>query len=339
MPVMVTGATGYLGSKLTDELLARGSALHLLCRSVPSPELRNSAGVSIYQGDIQDTDSIRRAMKGTRTVYHLAAYARLWAKDPDLYRKLNVEGTRNVLQAAIDEHVEKMVYVSTAGVVGPSADRPMDEEMPRNAGFFNSYERTKWEAEQLCLSFSKKGLPVTIVNPARIYGPGPDTGSNPVTKLVELFIQGKWKVVPGSGNDIGSYCYVDDVVDGLVQAMEKGKSGERYLLGGVNASFNELIETISKISGVRSRVRHLPFPILEAFSYGQLLHAKITGKPPLVTPDWLRKYRYNWALDSTKAQRELGYQIRPLAEGLAETIRWIMDYRLSPGVVSSLHTG
>jgi farnesol dehydrogenase len=278
-------------------------------------------------------------MKGTRTVYHLAAYARLWAKDPDLYRKLNVEGTRNVLQAAIDEHVEKMVYVSTAGVVGPSADRPMDEEMPRNAGFFNSYERTKWEAEQLCLSFSKKGLPVTIVNPARIYGPGPDTGSNPVTKLVELFIQGKWKVVPGSGNDIGSYCYVDDVVDGLVQAMEKGKSGERYLLGGVNASFNELIETISKISGVRSRVRHLPFPILEAFSYGQLLHAKITGKPPLVTPDWLRKYRYNWALDSTKAQRELGYQIRPLAEGLAETIRWIMDYRLSPGVVSSLHTG
>ncbi|MCK7461093.1 MAG: NAD-dependent epimerase/dehydratase family protein [Sphingobacterium sp.] len=217
--------------------------MHCICFADPNhrPQLRRSTGISIFQGDIQDPGSIRRAMKGARTVYHLAAYARLWAKDPDHYRKLNVEGTRNVLEAAIDENIEKMVYVSTAGVVGPSADRPMDEEMPRNAGFFNHYESTKWEAEQLCLSFSQKGLPVTIVNPSRIYGPGPDTGSNPVTKLAELFIQENGTAVPGSGHDIGSYCYVDDVVDGLIKAMgEENPANVIYWVASMQVLTNSL---------------------------------------------------------------------------------------------------
>ena len=231
---------------------------------------------------------MKRAMHGVNIVYHMAAYARLWAKDPLIYQTINVEGTRNVLDAAIEAGITKMVHRSTAGVVGQSGDKPMSEEMQRIAGFFNLYEKTKSEAEYLCMSYAPKGLPVTIVNPSRVYGPGPDTWSNPITKIAELYLQKKWCVIPGSGNDLGSYCFVDDVIDGHLKAMEKGRNGERYLLGGVNDSFNELIESISKLSGVHRRLFHIPFPILLMFSKAQLWKASLSGKPPMITPEWAK---------------------------------------------------
>lgn len=327
MSILITGATGYLGSRLVESLTGQGHAVRALCRSMPSYPLFNKSGVSISIGAIEDTASLDRAMDGIEKVYHLAAYARIWSKDKDRYRALNVTGARNVLEAARKAGVRKVLHVSTAGVVGPSREKPMNEVMPRNADFFNRYERTKWESEQVCYEFSRNGLPVTIVNPSRIYGPGLDTGSNPVTKLIELYMKGRWKIIPGRGDDIGSYCYVDDVVEGLVGGMEKGRDGERYLLGGVNASFNELLQLVSRISGVHNRARHVPFSILEAFSYAQLVLAKATGKPPMITPDWVRKYQYHWAVDSSKAMRELGYKIRPLEDGVAQTIAWLREHR------------
>jgi farnesol dehydrogenase len=328
MPILITGATGYLGSLLTQKLACQGRELKILCRKDPADPVFYQKGISLIRGDILDKESIIRASRGVRQVYHLAAYARLWAKDPLTYTRMNVEGTRCLLEAARNAGVEKMVHVSTAGVVGPSVDCPMNEDMPRNAGFFNLYEKTKWEAEVMCREFADQGFSVTIVNPSRIYGPGPDTGSNPVTRIIELYIRGKWKVVPGSGEDIGSYCYVEDVVEGMMHAMERGRSGERYLFGGVNASFNQLIKTISIASGVRNRLWHLPFPILETFSQVQLAFAELTGRPPLITPDWVKKYKYHWALDSSKAIREIGYRIRPLEEGVRKTIKWVKENRL-----------
>jgi nucleoside-diphosphate-sugar epimerase len=201
--------------------------------------------------------------------------------------------------------------------------------MPKIAGFFNLYEKTKSEAEQLSIEYARKGLPVTIVNPSRVYGPGMDTGSNPITKIVELYLQKKWYVIPGSGDDIGSYCYVDDVIDGHLLAMEKGRIGERYLFGGVNASFNELIGTISKQSGIYNNLWHIPFPLLLFFSKYQVFVSGISGKAPKITPEWVRKYDYNWALDSSKAVRELGYRIRPLEDGITLTIEWVRKTRLN----------
>jgi farnesol dehydrogenase len=329
MPILITGATGYLGSLLTQKLICQGQHLKVLCRKDPTDPIFYQKGISLVRGDILDKESIIRASQGVRQVYHLAAYARLWAKDPLTYTKMNVDGTRCLLEAARKAGVQKMVHVSTAGVVGPSIAQPMNEEMPRNTGFFNLYEKTKWEAEEICKGFAKQGFSVTIVNPSRIYGPGPDTGSNPVTRIIELYIKGKWKVAPGSGEDIGSYCYVEDVVQGMMNAMERGRSGERYLFGGVNASFNQLINTISNESGVRNHLWHLPFPLLQAFSQVQLAFAEATGRPPMITPDWVRKYKYHWALDSSKAIRELGYQIRPLEEGVRETIKWVKENRLN----------
>lgn len=327
MAILITGATGYIGSKLAARLALQDNTIHLLCRTIPVLPEFQKPNIKIFRGDITDPESLKPALENVDRVYHLAAYARLWAKDVSVYHTLNVKGTENVLAAAKAAGVSKLVYTSTAGVIGPSKDKPMTETDPRIKNFFNLYESTKSEAEAIAMGYAKQGLAVCILNPSRIYGPGYDTGSNPITKIVELYMKGKWKVIPGAGNDIGSYPFIDDVVDGHISAMEKGRSGERYILGGVNATFNELMAVIKKYSGVESRLRHIPFFALNTLSYMMLWNAKITGKYPMITPDWVAKYKYHWALDSSKAIKELGYTVRPLEEGIKETVEWIRQNR------------
>lgn len=327
MAILITGSTGYIGSKLTTQLAGKDNIVHLLCRTNPElPEFQKS-NIRIFIGDINDAESLKPALENVDQVYHLAAYARLWAKDPSVFHTLNVKGTENVLSAAKAAGVSKVVYTSTAGVIGPSGDKPMSEKDPRITGFFNLYESTKSEAEHVAIDFANRGLAVCILNPSRIYGPGYDTGSNPITKIIELYMKGKWKIIPGNGEDIGSYPFIDDVVDGHIRAMERGRSGERYIFGGVNVTFNDLISTIQKYSGMEKKLRHVPFFALNALSYLMLWNAEITGKYPMITPDWVAKYKYHWALDSSKAINELGYRIRPLEEGIAETVEWIRTNR------------
>lgn len=328
MAILITGATGYIGSLLTVKLSDAGEDIRILCRKDPGIREFNKPNITVVIGDINDPSSLARAMQGTDRVYHLAAYARLWAKDPSVFRTVNVEGTRNVLKASADAGVQKIVYTSTAGVIGPSLEKPMTENDPRITGFFNLYEETKTEAEQVVQDFVSQGLNVTIVNPARVYGPGLDTGSNPVTKIIELYMKKKWHVIPGDGNDIGSYCHVDDVVDGHTAAMDKGKPGERYIFGGVNATFNELIAQIRKHSGVKKTLYHLPFPLMTAASYAMVTWTKISGTPPMITPDWVKRYIYHWKLDSSKAVNEIEYKIRPLDEGIKQTVEWVRKNRM-----------
>ncbi|MFT3704582.1 MAG: SDR family oxidoreductase [Agriterribacter sp.] len=328
MAILITGSTGYIGSKLTGKLAAEGHSIHLLVRTPPTLPEFNRPNISIFTGDITNTESLKPALQNVDRVYHLAAYARLWAKDASTFQKLNVDGLHNVLSAAKAAGVSKVVYTSTAGVIGPSKDKPMTENDPRITGYFNLYESTKGESEKVAMDYAKNGLPVTVLNPSRIYGPGFDTGSNPITKIVEMYMKGIWKIIPGSGNDIGSYPFIDDVVDGHIAAMEKGRSGERYIMGGINATFNELIGLIKKYSGIEKKLRHVPFFVLNLLSRAMLLNANITGKPPMITPDWVAKYKYDWALDSSKAIQELGYRIRPLEEGVCETVEWVKANRL-----------
>lgn len=328
MAILITGATGYIGSLLTIKLAEAGEDIRILCRSNPAiPEFQRD-NIRIVKGDITDRESLKKAMDGIQQVYHMAAYARLWAKDPSIFHTINVEGTRNVMEAANSAAVEKIVYTSTAGVIGPSKDHPMREEDERITGFFNEYEETKTTAEQIAMGFSSEKMKVTIVNPARVYGPGLDTGSNPVTKIVELYMKKKWHVIPGSGGDIGSYCYVDDVVDGHIRAMKAGGNGRRYIFGGVNASFNEFISYIRKYSQVDKKLFHLPFSLMSGVSYVQLGWSKISGAAPMITPNWVRRYDYDWALDSSRAVREIGYNIRSFEEGIKETVEWIRKNRM-----------
>ncbi|MBX3253580.1 MAG: NAD-dependent epimerase/dehydratase family protein [Chitinophagaceae bacterium] len=328
MAILITGATGYIGSKLTCKLANEGNTIHILCRTPPSLPGFNRSNIKVFAGDITSVESLKPALEKVNQVYHLAAYARLWAKDAGIFHKLNVGGTEKILNAAKRAGAQKVVYTSTAGVIGPSKDHPMRETDPRITGFFNLYESTKSESEKVALAYAEQGLQVCILNPSRIYGPGFDTGSNPITKIIELYVKGKWKIIPGSGNDIGSYPYIDDVVDGHIAAMQKGRSGERYILGGVNVTFNELIATIKKYSGIEKKLKHIPFPFLKMISRLMLLNANITGKYPMMTPDWVDKYKYDWALDSSKAIQELGYKIRSLDDGIAETVEWVKKNRM-----------
>lgn len=328
MPTLITGATGYIGSLLTKKLAEQDEDIRILVRRDPGLPEFNRPNIRPLMGDITDPASLREAMQGVDKVYHMAAYARLWAKEPGTFHRINVEGTRNVMEAALASKVRKVVYTSTAGVIGPSRDRPMTEADPRITGFFNPYEETKTRAEEAVMEYVAQGLDVSIVNPARVYGPGLDTGSNPVTKIVELYMKRKWHVIPGSGKDIGSYCHVDDVVDGHITAMESGGRGERYIFGGVNASFNELISLIRKHSGVDKKLFNLPFPLMRAVAHGMKAWSGLTGSAPMITPDWVRKYDYHWELDSSKAVREIGYQIRSLDEGIRQTVEWIVKNRM-----------
>jgi nucleoside-diphosphate-sugar epimerase len=324
MHIFITGATGYVGNNLAKRLAGEGHIIHALCRSANKQSLLTHPNIKVFEGDITDVASVEAAMKDCEQVYHLAAYARVWAKDPSTYYKLNVEGTKNVLDAAIKCGIKNVVFTSTGGVLGPSNGKPVKESDARFGKVFNEYEETKTQAEQLCKSYCNKyDVRIVIVNPPRIYGPGIESESNAVTKLVQLYMKGKWKIIPGDGKRTGSYVYVDDVVNGHILAMEKGRSGERYILSGVNASYNDFFTTLAKITGKKVKLYKFPVPLMMIAGFGIMGYSKLTGKPPLLTPKWIKKYLYDWSLSCEKAKRDLGYSYRSLEEGLKQTVDWV----------------
>jgi nucleoside-diphosphate-sugar epimerase len=323
MQIFVTGATGYIGNALAKKLADEGNVVHALCRNISAPVL-SYPGLKIFKGDITDKDSIQKAMAGCEQVYHLAAYARVWAKDPSLFYSLNVDATKNILDSAKNEGIRKIVFTSTAGTLGPSGQFPVKEEDERIGKPFTAYEAAKTQAEALCREYCNKyGVHIVTVNPSRVYGPGIITESNAVTRLVKLYMAGKWKIMPGDGKRTGSYVYIDDIINGHILAMEKGRSGERYSLAGVNASYIEFFDLLSRITGKKISMYKLPVWAMLCAGQTLQLYSNITGKAPLLTPPWIRKYYYDWSINSEKAQQELGYSFISLEEGLQKTVDWL----------------
>ena len=322
MKIFITGATGFIGNNLALRLAGEGHTIHALCRDINTPVLQHP-NIIIFKGDIENITSVKAAMAGCEQVYHLAAFARVWAKDKTIYQRLNVDGTNNILICARQLSVKKIVCTSTAGVLGPSGNHPVHESDKRIGEPFTEYEVTKTEAEALCRQYAAEGMHIVMVNPPRIYGKGIITESNAVTRLVKLYIEGKWRINPGDGKRTGSYVHVDDIVNGHVLAMQKGRSGERYILGGENVSYNEFFSLLKRLTG--KKIHLFNFPIWLMMLSGTVLEAwtAITGKPPLLTRPWIRKYYYDWSLSSEKAIQELGYSYRSLETGLRETIDWL----------------
>jgi farnesol dehydrogenase len=323
MKIFITGATGYIGNNLAKELADEGHIIHALCRNENTPVLSH-ANIKIFKGDITDKASIEKAIQDCEQVYHLAAYARVWAKDMSIFYKLNVDGLRNVLDAARNSSLQKIVFTSTAGTLGPSGAQPVKEDDARIGEPFTDYEISKTQAELLCREYCNKyGMHIVIVNPPRIYGHGIITESNAVTRLIKLYMAGKWKITPGDGKRTGSYVYIDDIVNGHILAMQKGKSGERYILAGVNTSYNEFFDLLAKITGKKNSLIKMPVWLMMVAGNAMQLYTNITGKPPLLTPPWIKKYYHDWSLSSEKAQRELGYTYISLEEGLKKTVDWL----------------
>lgn len=329
MKYLITGSTGYIGTQLAKRLTGDGHHVNALFRSeAKAGELQNLPGLTLCQGDLFDKESLQRAAKGCDAVFHVAAFAKPWDKDPQTFYRYNVEGAVNVFEAAKKAGAKRVVFTSTAGVISPSrGNKPSDEDTPRKLDYFTEYERSKAQAEEEAVKFTQNGLEVVTVNPTRVYGPGLLSDSNGVTRMIKMYIKGKFRILPGDGTSIGNYAYIDDVVAGHLLAMEKGKPGERYILGGENVSFNEFFNLLSDLTGKSVKMYKMPIPVMNLAARFMEVRANLTGKPPLLTPPWVKKYLYNWELSSAKAIGELGYAPLSLELGMSKTVDWILRNR------------
>ena len=324
MKCFLTGVSGFIGQNLARQLQTDGHVVHAIVRG-PVPEiLKNEPHVQFYSGDLHDKDILKSAMEDCELVFHLAAFARPWSKDPSLPYRINVEGAENVFRAAYEVGVKRVVFTSSAATMSPSYNSiPANEATIRSVPYFNAYEITKAEAEEKAGEYCKKGLEVVIVNPSRVYGPGPINPSNSVTRMIKSYAEGSWRIIPGDGKKIGNYVFIDDVVNGHILAARKGRAGERYILGGENLTFDELFQVLAEVSGERHKLYHLPLPLMMSVARLMTWQSGLTGLPPLITPDFVKKYMSHWSLSSQKAVDELGYSITSFRTGVERTLEWL----------------
>lgn len=327
MKIFVTGATGFVGEQLVKKLAENAqNEVHILVRSVPKAQeiFAQMPNVRSFQGDLLEAEKIQKAMQECEQVYHLAAQAKVWDKNPQSFYEMNVKGTLNIVQTAIELGVKRIVLTSTAGVLGASLNgEVVSENTPLQVPLSTEYEKTKAQAEKEVQKLLDKGLEIVTVNPTRVYGGGQRSQSNAVTMLLEKYAQGKWRILPGNGKKIGNYVFIDDVVQGHLLAMQKGRSGERYILGGENVSYEELFNIFAEITGKKRWLVPLPVAVMNSFAHLQMLKTRLVGTAPLITPPFVKKYLYDWQVSSQKAQTELGYAITPLKIGLQKTWEWL----------------
>lgn len=324
MKCFVTGANGFIGSKLVERLSAEGHEVYCLIRSPEKFAALRGENIHPVLGDLENRAALIQGCIGSDVVYHLAAYAKPWSKDENLPYKINVQGTINLLEASVKTGIKKFIFTSSAAVFGPSNDgQIIDEHVIRNEPFFNDYESSKAMAEEFALEFIKKRISIVILNPTRVFGPGPINESNSITKIITLFQKGRWHILPGNGTKIGNYVFIDDVVEGHLLAEKNGQSGERYILGGENLTFDQFFQNLSIITGKRRLLINFPVWLMIMTAKIMELLAYVTGIPPLITPPWIRKYLHHWNLSSEKAINQLGYKITPFNEGVSKTVTWL----------------
>lgn len=331
--VFVTGSTGFIGTKLVNALVECGHTVHALTRGTSNKDGLSHERIKLVTGDIQDRGSLQKGMEGCNQVYHLAAYAKNWSKDPSVFFKQNVEGMRNVFGAARSVGVERVVFTSTIVAFGPTAPGVVgNEDMPRiTPKYYTEYEETKSIAEKEALKEAANGFPVVIVNPTRVYGPGKLTEGNSVSLMIDMYDRGKVPILLNGGNDVGNYVLVDDLVRGHILAMEKGRIGERYILGGENASLKEIYRLVDEASGKKHFQMNLPPWLAYIYAGFEKKKAEWLGVYPQITPGWVETFLQDWVYSTAKAEQELGYTIVPLKEGVRMTYEWLMQLRKTKG--------
>lgn len=323
MNVFVTGATGFIGVPLCKALVARGHSVHALVRSPSRANKIAHPEVRMFLGHILEPGSLEEGMASCSVVFHLAALARVWSPHVSDFYDINVRGTRLVMEAALRQGVRRVIITSTAGVFGPSTDgAPVNEFTHRKRDFFTEYERTKALADQEAMSYLQKGLEVITLHPTRVYGPGLLSESNAVTQMITRYVKGKWHLIPGNGRSIGNYVYIDDVVQGHILALEKGKSGQQYILGGDNVSYKDLFRIVRNQSGKAYRLYYVPYGVMLSMA-ACMTFLSWFGFRPLITSGFVRKYSHHWNVDSSHAVKQLDYRPIPVAEGIERILTWI----------------
>lgn len=321
MHYFITGATGFIGGRLTDKLLRSGHQITALVRDPGKADDLGKKGVTLVEGDITNRDSMRNGMQGTDGVFHVAAWYKVGVKSPDLAYRINVEGTRNVLELMKELDIRKGVYTSTLAVFSDTHGEIVNENYRFTGKHLSIYDETKWKAHyEIAHPMMAAGLPLVIVQPGLVYGPG-DTST--LEENLRLYLQGRLPMMPKE--TAFSWAHVDDIVTGHILAMEKGKPGEDYIICGPSHTFIEGMETAEKITGINPpRLRIGPGMIKLMARFMKPVNA-LFSLPPTYTPEGLRVVAgVTYLGDNSKARHELGYNPRPLKEGLKETLEHLM---------------
>lgn len=323
MTTLVTGATGFVGSHVARQLVAAGELVRALARPNSRRQALDGVAVEWAEGDLRDEASLDRALQGVQRVYHVAADYRLWAKLPQEIYENNVTGTKNLLAAALRARVEKFVYTSTVATIAVSRGASLPDETNRASvdEMVGNYKKSKLIAEQEALRAAHEGLPVVIVNPTTPVGPG-DWKPTPTGKIILDFLLGRMPAYVDTGLN---FVAVEDAARGHLLAAERGKIGERYLLGGKNMTLKEVLDALAKITGLPAPVRQIPHGVALVAAYADAAFSRATGREPRIPVEGVRIARHKMFVNDAKARRELGYESSSVEDALDRAVRWYVE--------------
>jgi dihydroflavonol-4-reductase len=321
--VLVTGGSGFIGSAICRLLLQQGYDVRILIRPT-SPRTNICCGVEIVEGDIMDRLAVRRALAGVRFLFHVAAIYRLWTPEPRELTRVNVEGAELVMREALRAGIERIVYTSSVTTLTPNRSGPCDEtrRYPLDQAK-GAYKRSKILCERLIDSMiESEGLPAVIVNPSAPLGPG-DLRPTPTGRIVLEALRGRIPAFVDTGLNIA---HVDDVAMGHLHALERGRIGEHYILGGENMSLAAILEEIARLTGRAPPRIQLPrLPLIPVAAFNELL-ARLSGEEPLLSIESLRQSETPMYFDDAKARRELGYVSRPHRQAIIDAVTWFRNW-------------
>ncbi len=325
MTVLVTGATGFVGGAVARALVAAGASVRVLARA--DSDLRNLDALPVERvaGDLRDKASLVRALKGCRRLYHVAAHYALWAKHPQIFYDINVTGTRNLLEAAGEAGLDRTVYTSTIGAIGlPPGGGLGTETTPVSLDqMAGDYKRSKFLAEQEVHRLADAGLPVVIVNPSAPVGAG-DIKPTPTGQMIVDYMKGRMPAYIDTGMNLID---VDDVAIGHLLAMERGRQGERYILGNKNLMLREIFELLSRLAGIPAPTIQLPRLAILPLAYLNKWFADyVTHRPPRIPLEGVKMAKYRMHYDCSKAVRELGLPQPPVDIALEKAVRWFRTH-------------
>jgi len=327
---LVTGAAGFLGCHVTRQLVARGESVRVLLRPSSSNRAIADLPLEYVTGDLRDAGSLARAMAGIRHVYHVAADYRLWARNPQDIYDSNVGGTKNLLAAAKQAGVELLIYTSTVATIAvdrhprgeagavASADLPNEFTDANLDEMIGHYKRSKWQAEREALDAAKDGLPVIVAMPTTPVGPW-DWKPTPTGKIIVDFLNGK---MPGYVETGLNFVGVEDCASGHLLIAERGKIGERYLLGAENVTLKALLDTLAQITGLSAPKLKIPHGLALTAAYAETAFSRLLGREPQIPVEGVKIARHMMFVDASRAQRELGFQTAPVAAALDRAVRW-----------------
>src|SRR5882757_5416030 len=321
MKAFITGATGFVGSHVARALAAQGADLRLLVRS--SSDLRNIQDLRAEQvvGDLREAASLKKAVSGCDVVFHVAADYRLWVRDPDEMYRSNVEGTKAIVEAARESKVRRVVYTSSVATMGFQSNGHLaNEDSPVSlANMIGPYKRSKFMAEEIAIEAGRSGMDVVTVNPTTPVGER-DVKPTPTGRIVVDFLKRKFPAYVETGLNLVD---VRECARGHVAAMEKGRSGERYILGGENLTLKQILDKLGALSGLASPTVKLPYLVAYAAGFvDEMFSGRLLGREPRATIETVRMGKKKMWASSDKAERELGWKKIPVDDALRRAVEW-----------------